>query len=276
MNPFVTLSIAGFDPTGGAGIVADIKTFTALGCYAIAAITANTAQNTQGVYGVAVVEASFLEKQLLLLDLPISAVKIGMLANTEIVTVIADYLKNSTTQNLVVDTPIYSSSGYRLLDQAAITILQQRIFPLATLITPNIPETTLLTGIEISSLVLMKEAARRLKSTGVEAVLVKGGHMETQSKSMDLLYDGRDFVLFETERLESRDVHGTGCTLSSAIAAFLAKGLPLLQAVKEAKSYISRAIACQIDLGQGAPLIDHFAATSVNRRIKITERVLHD
>lgn len=245
-----TLSIAGSDPSGGAGIQADLKTFSALGCYGMAVITALTAQNTKGVTGVESVPASFVREQLLAIfdDVAVHAVKIGMVADADIANVIADVLDEFRPDNIVLDPVMVATSGDALISRDAMDVLKERLIPLADVITPNIPEAEKLTK---KAVLDMEAAAQGLLSLGCRAALLKGGHLTHEDTSNDVLaYEG-GVQAFEAKRILTSNTHGTGCTLSSAIAANLAKGMDLLDAVGSAKTYLHEAIQAGGDLGVG-------------------------
>ena len=255
------LSIAGFDPSGGAGTLADIKTFAAFGCFGTGAVTSLTFQNTIAVFGVAHQSAQTLRAQIepVLADFEIAAVKIGMLPTHETIEVTADILEKYSLPNVVVDPVIRSTSGYDLTDAAAMQILIERIFPLARVVTPNMAEAERLTGLEVNDLDSMKRAAehiyrmcRKLPST----VLVKGGHLE--SEAADVLFDGCDFQILSAPKIPSRNTHGTGCTLSSAIAALLAQGCEVRESIERAKQYIVEALRTAPDIGHGNGPLNHF------------------
>jgi hydroxymethylpyrimidine/phosphomethylpyrimidine kinase len=261
------ISIAGFDPSGGAGVLADLKTFAAFGCYGTAAITSITSQNTVAVYGAYHSPADVLRAQIdpIISDFKIAAVKIGMLPNREIIEVVAETIERYSLQNIVLDPVISSTSGFKLIDETKILI--ERMFPLADVITPNIPEAELITGMKVKDTDEMKRAARALhelcgaQSDGGyrHAVLVKGGHLPNpHAEATDVLDDGREVHVFQAPRITTRDTHGTGCTLSSAIAALLAQGRAIPEAVRLAKRYLEAALRAAPKLGQGAGPLDHF------------------
>lgn len=256
------LSIAGSDPSGGAGIQADLKTFVALGCYGMAAITALTAQNTRGVQGVHVPPAAFVAKQIesIFDDIRVDAVKIGMLATADIANVVADALQRHRPRHIVLDPVMVATSGDPLLASDAISTIRTRLLPLASIVTPNIPETALLLGRAAArDLAGMSDAAVGLRALGARAVLVKGGHLGGES-SDDLLWNGTSRHVLSSPRVATRNSHGTGCTLSSAIAALLARHGDLHVAVSEAKRYITSALqsADQLEVGQGYGPVHHF------------------
>lgn len=258
------LTIAGSDSSGGAGIQADIKTITVHGLYAMSAVTALTAQNTTGVYGVEAVSPAFLKKQLdsIYTDIVPDAVKVGMLADEALVRVVAESLKAYGTKNLVVDTVMVSTSGSKLISSAAISLMQELLLPLATVITPNIPEAEVLSGISIHTRQDMQEAAQRIYAQlGSEtAVLVKGGHSKDMAD--DLLYwrseaGQMQCHWFEAQHIDNPNTHGTGCTLSSAIAVNLANGSTLAESIQNAKDYVTGAIRAGLNLGRGNGPLDH-------------------
>ncbi len=251
------LSIAGSDSCGGAGIQADIKTMTMNGVYAMSAVTALTAQNTVGVRAVREVSPEFLEQQIdaVFEDIFPDAVKVGMAASSELVCVIADRLKYHKANNVVVDPVMAASSGASLMKGEAVQALVTELFPLAILVTPNIPEAKIISGLSIEKKEDMFAAAKQIGDTYGCSVLIKGGHSINDAN--DLLYADGVFRLFEGKRISNSNTHGTGCTLSSAIAANLAKGYALDEAVKKAKEYISGVISAMLDLGHGSGPMDH-------------------
>jgi hydroxymethylpyrimidine/phosphomethylpyrimidine kinase len=257
------LTIAGSDSGGGAGIQADLKTFAALGCYGMSAVTALTAQNTVGVSGIHPVPPDFAAAQIsaVLEDIGADAVKIGMLYSAELIRVVAEQLRKFNARNIVLDPVMVAQSGDRLLRDDAVGAMTEVLMPLADVVTPNIPEAEVLLGRDIRSVEDMRRAARDLGRFGSRSILVKGGHREGDDSS-DLLYVCREdrFVTLTAERISSRNTHGTGCTLSSAIAARLARGDTLEDAVPRAKEYISRAIRAGSDytLGRGHGPVHHF------------------
>ena len=251
------LTIAGSDCSGGAGIQADIKTMTMNGVYAMSAITALTAQNTTGVSAISEVSGEFLARQLDMIfeDIPPDSVKIGMVSSAELIGVIAQRLRHFKAKNIVLDPVMVSTSGSKLLAPGAISVLTAELFPLARLITPNIPEAELLSSMEIRSEADMLAAAERIGYNYGCAVLLKGGHNVNDAN--DLLYSDGEVSWFKGRRINNPNTHGTGCTLSSAIAANLAKGYDLKEAVKLAKEYISGALEAMLDLGTGSGPMNH-------------------
>ena len=251
------LTIAGSDSSGGAGIQADIKTMMAHGVYAMSAITALTAQNTTGVFDIMEVTEEFLASELdsIFTDIYPDAVKTGMVSSSGLINVIAEKLKEYKAKNIVVDPVMVATSGAKLISDEAICTLKSELLPLATLITPNIPEAMVLSGLEIQSKEEMISAARIISETYNCAVLLKGGHQINDAN--DLLYDGKTYKWYLGKRIDNPNTHGTGCTLSSAIASNLAKGKSLDIAVFEAKSYISGALNAMLDLGKGSGPMNH-------------------
>ena len=251
------LTIAGSDSSGGAGIQADIKTMTLNGVYASSCITAITAQNTQGVRSVQEVDPEILRDQLDMVfeDIFPDAVKIGMVSSKTLIQVIAEALSRHKARKIVLDPVMVATSGARLMEEAALESLVKDLLPLADLITPNIPEGEILAGQEIKNSQDMEKMAKKIGEDYGVAVLLKGGHQV--STANDLLYDGEEITWFYGERVDNPNTHGTGCTLSSAIAANLAKGLSMEEAVKEAKAYITGCLRAGLDLGHGSGPLDH-------------------
>ena len=257
------LTIAGSDCSGGAGIQADIKTMTMHGVYAMSAITALTAQNTTGVAAIQETTPAFLQQQLdaIFEDIFPDAVKIGMVASGELVRVIVDRLRRYNAKNVVVDPVMVATSGASLMERNAEDTLVHELFPIADLVTPNIPEAQILSGMSIATGEAMEKAAKTIGDTYGCAVLLKGGHSIRDAN--DLLYANGELVWFTGKRINNPNTHGTGCTLSSAIAANLAKGFSLREAVQNAKDYISEALAARLDLGKGAgPMQHNFGITT--------------
>lgn len=251
------LTIAGSDSSGGAGIQADIKTMTANGVYAMSAVTALTAQNTTGVYGILESTPEFLASQLdcIFTDIFPDAVKTGMVSSTGLIEVIADKLKQYKAKNIVVDPVMVATSGSRLISQEAVDALKELLLPLATVLTPNIPEAEVLSGLTISGPADMEKAAQAIGEAYGCAVLCKGGH--DLNDANDLLWRDGTCKWFHGRRIDNPNTHGTGCTLSSAIASNLAKGYDLDTAVERAKAYLSGALAVMLDLGAGQGPMDH-------------------
>lgn len=251
------LTIAGSDPSGGAGIQADIKTITAHKMYAMSAITSLTAQNTTGVYGVADTEPEFVAQQLdcIFTDIVPDAVKIGMVSNSKIIGVIAEKLLQYDAVQIVADPVMVSTSGSRLLSEEALDVLVTNLLPLATVITPNIPEAEVLCGHTIETRDQMLQAGKAISQKLNTAVLIKGGHLD--GEAADLLYSEGDICWYEADRIDNPNTHGTGCTLSSAIACNLAAGRSLDESIRKAKEYLTGALKAGLDLGKGSGPLDH-------------------
>ena len=251
------LSIAGSDSCGGAGIQADIKTMTMNGVYAMSAITALTAQNTTGVRAISESAPDFLKQQIdaVFEDIYPDAVKIGMVSSVELIKVIAERLKFYGARNIVVDPVMVATSGSKLMKNDAVSTLTRELLPLATLVTPNIPEAEILSGMSISDKENMIKAAKQISENYGCAVLLKGGHSINDAN--DLLCANGEYRWFEGKRIVNPNTHGTGCTLSSAIAANLAKGYELADSVQRAKEYISGALGAMLDLGKGSGPMQH-------------------
>ncbi|MFV0466441.1 MAG: bifunctional hydroxymethylpyrimidine kinase/phosphomethylpyrimidine kinase [Lachnospiraceae bacterium] len=251
------LSIAGSDSCGGAGIQADLKTMTMNGVYAMSAITALTAQNTTGVRAIREVEPDFLKEQIdaVFEDIRPDAVKIGMVASSNLIEVIVERLLYYKAQNIVVDPVMVSTSGSSLMDPFALTVLLEKLLPMAKIITPNIAEAEILSGMVIHSETDMQCAAKKINKAHNCAVLLKGGHSVNDAN--DILFADNRAKWFMGERIKNPNTHGTGCTLSSAIASNLAKGFDLNESVLSAKNYISDALSAQLDLGHGAGPMNH-------------------
>ena len=256
------LTIAGSDSCGGAGIQADIKTMTMNGVYAMSAVTALTAQNTTGVTGIQEVTPDFLGMQLdaVFEDIFPDAVKIGMVSSSALIGVIADRLIRYKAKNIVVDPVMVATSGARLIEEEAIQTLKDRLLPLARVITPNIPEAGILADMTISSEADMEKAAEILLKRYGCAALVKGGHSVNDANDVLFSADSDQPVWFRSERINNPNTHGTGCTLSSAVASNLAKGYSLAESVNRAKAYLTGALAAMLDIGKGSgPLAHNFA-----------------
>jgi len=253
------LTIAGSDSGGGAGIQADIKAMSANGVYAMSVITAITAQNTEEVTDIFELPTSIIAAQIdaVFDDFEVAAVKTGMLSSTAVVELVAKMLKPQNVANLIVDPVMISKSGRALLKPEAIEAMKKLLFPLALVVTPNIHEAQLLSGIEIKSLADARRAAKVIHGFGCKHVLIKGGHLLAE-RATDLLYDGRFFNLFKGEFIDTPHTHGTGCTFASAIAAHLARGKPLTDAVQTAKTYLTEAIRHSLAIGHGTGPTNHF------------------
>jgi len=252
------LTIAGSDSGGGAGIQADLKTFSAFRVFGMSVITAVTAQNSVGVQGVENLPAAFVAQQLrsVLEDFGTDAAKCGMLSTASIIDAVADTLAARRIEKLVVDPVMVAKSGDPLLQADARAALADRILPLALVVTPNLPEAEVLAGMRVVEPEDMEEAARRIHAMGPRYVLVKGGHLK--GDATDLLWNGRDFTRFSTPRIDSTNTHGTGCTFSAAIAAGLARGQALGDSIRSAKAYVTRAIREGFQAGRGVGQLRHF------------------
>jgi hydroxymethylpyrimidine/phosphomethylpyrimidine kinase len=252
------LTIAGSDSGGGAGIQADLKTFTAYRVFGMSVITAVTAQNSVGVQGVEDLPPAFVAQQLrsVLSDMGADAAKCGMLSTAPIIEAVAETLGEHAIEKLVVDPVMVAKSGDALLRPDARRALMDRILPLALVVTPNLPEAEVLAGMRVEARPDMEEAARRIRALGPRYVLVKGGHLE--GDALDLLWNGREFTTFTAPRVESSSTHGTGCTFSAAIAAGLARSQALGDAIRDAKAYVTKAIREGFTLGKGVGQLRHF------------------
>jgi hydroxymethylpyrimidine/phosphomethylpyrimidine kinase len=252
------LTIAGSDSGGGAGIQADLKTFSAFRVFGMSVITAVTAQNSLGVQGVENLPPAFVAQQMrsVLSDFGADAAKCGMLSTAPIIEAVAATLGEHPVEKLVVDPVMVAKSGDPLLEAGARRALVTRILPLALVVTPNLPEAEVLAGIPVAARADMEEAARRIHRLGPRHVLVKGGHLK--GEAVDLLWDGRNITAFTAPRVDSPNTHGTGCTFSAAIAAGLARGRPLGDAIREAKAYVTRAIRDGFTAGRGVGQLRHF------------------
>lgn len=251
------LTIAGSDSSGGAGIQADIKTMTLNGVFAMSAITAMTAQNTRGVTAIQEASPDFLEKELdaIFTDIFPDAVKIGMVSSKDLIEVIAKKLKQYGAKNIVVDPVMVATSGSKLLKDDAIDTLKEKLFSLADILTPNIPEAEILAGFDIKTIEDMQKAAKEISEKYKSATLLKGGHYLNDAN--DYLYFDGEGVWFYGKRIETENTHGTGCTLSSAIASNFAKGYDMKNSVKKAKEYISKALESGLNLGEGSGPMNH-------------------
>jgi hydroxymethylpyrimidine/phosphomethylpyrimidine kinase len=272
-TPLVILTIAGFDPSSGAGVTADIKTIAAHGCYGVACITALTVQSTAGVRGVHTVDPELVTETLteLVADVDIAAVHIGMLGTGEIVKALSDFLENRARKarlpNVVLDPILKASSGADLLDASGVKLLTEKLIPLADVVTPNIDEAAALTGLKVTDIEEMKAAAARLHELGCPAVVVTGGHLE---KATDLLSlktaQGIEYEVFKAERQRSNSTHGTGCAFATAMACHLALGRGLAEAALLAKTYVTAAISYGHDLGRGTGPLHHLYRLGQQRR----------
>lgn len=253
-----TLTIAGSDSSGGAGIQADLKTFCAIGTYGMSVITAITAQNTQGVFGVEELSSKIIKDQIKAVceDIMPKAIKIGMVSSPEIIKDIVDSLERYPCKYLVVDPVMISKSGYSLLRPEAKDNLIKYLIPKAYIVTPNIPEAEEISNINISTLEDMKEAGKTILSLGAKYALIKGGHLE--GDCVDVLIGENTFEVFKCERINRKNTHGTGCTISSAITSYLALGYDIVESVKLSKEYITEAIRYSFDIGHGVGPVHHF------------------
>ncbi|MEO8072567.1 MAG: bifunctional hydroxymethylpyrimidine kinase/phosphomethylpyrimidine kinase [Acidobacteriota bacterium] len=253
----VCLTIAGLDPSGGAGIIADIKTFTAFGCFATAAVTSVTFQNTTGVFGAVHQTAETVRGQIepVIEDFEVAALKTGMMPTQEIIEEVARLVQFGKMKNFVVDPVVRSTSGFDLIDDEALKTLIEKLFPLADIVTPNLPEAERITNIKIENEKDIERAARIMQNYGAKAVLIKGGHFLTaeggRRKAKDFLFEGDEFQTFEAKFIETNATHGTGCTLAAAITANLALGKSLGEAVEIAKKFVTEAIRAAPNLGHG-------------------------
>ncbi|MGD0278608.1 MAG: bifunctional hydroxymethylpyrimidine kinase/phosphomethylpyrimidine kinase [Smithella sp.] len=261
MEPFKVICAGGSDSSGGAGIQADLKAVIARGCWGLSVITALTAQNTKGVSGIYPVTPAFVGRQLdtVLKDIGVDALKTGMLPTEEIVHIVAKKIKKYKITKVVVDPVMIAKGGKNLMSGKARTSLVKNLLPLAFAVTPNIPEAEVLTKMKITSIALMKEAAVKIHRMGVKNVLIKGGHPpgNKRSDAVDILYDG-SFYEFSSPRINSRDTHGTGCTFASALAAGIARGENIVEAVWQAKILITAAIENAVNLGKGYGSVNAF------------------
>ena len=255
------LTIAGSDPSGGAGVQADLKTFAALGVYGFSALSEVIAENSSKVFRVAPVNPGLVAAQIeaVATERKPDAIKIGALGTAAIVEAVAKSIVERRLAAPVVDPVLFSSSGTRLLNRTAEAGLIKEIFPIARVVTPNVPEASMLTGIDIHTASDVREAARHMAKMGARAVVIKGGHLSPDSDATDLLYDGRRFVALKAARIRS-EAHGTGCAFSAAIAAHLARGRDLESAVRGAKQFVTLALERSFKFGRGRALLDHFAA----------------
>lgn len=258
------LTIAGSDSGGGAGIQADLKAFTAFGVYGMSALAALTAQNTVEVTGIHAVPLDFLARQIdaVMTDIGADAAKTGMLASPPIVELVAAKVREHRIERLVVDPVMVAKSGQTLLAAEAEAAVREVLLPVAFVATPNIPEAEVLTGLHITGLEGMREAAVQLHERGVRWAIVKGGHLPDEQESVDIVFDGHSFTELRAPRFETKNTHGTGCTFSAAIAAGLALGLPPLTAIRRAKRYVTRAIETSLALGKGHGPTNHLVGVT--------------
>ena len=261
------LTIAASDSSGGAGIQADLKTIALMGGFGMSAITALTAQNTTGVKKIHKVPVSFIAKQIdtVILDLGVDAVKTGMLVGAKVIETVSHKLSAHHITKIIVDPVMMAKNSVTLLAKEAHSSLKRELIPLAFLVTPNLYETSILTGKRIEKISQMKEASKKIYQMGAKNVLVKGGHLK--GKPIDILYNGKEFYEFETERIETKNTHGTGCTFSAAIATEIAKGIPITQAVKNAKDFITTSIRFSLELGKGYGPVNPYASFIHNQEV---------
>jgi hydroxymethylpyrimidine kinase/phosphomethylpyrimidine kinase len=268
-TPPVALTIAGLDPSGGAGVVADVKTFTAFGCFACAAVTSLTFQNTVEVGGAAHQTAETLRAQVLpvVADFSVAAWKTGMIPTRAVIAEVARLARETSLRSapLVVDPVVRSTSGFDLIDDDALDALKLELLPLARVVTPNAPEAERVTGLKVEDEAGMRRAARLMREMGARAVLVKGGHL-AGGEAIDVLDDAGEVTIFRAPRVETTATHGTGCTLAAAIAACLARGLSLTDAVGAAKRFVTEAIRLAPRLGHGSSPIQHDIAVEFTPR----------
>lgn len=252
------LTIAGSDSSGGAGIQADLKTFSALGVYGMTVITAITAQNTCGVMDIRELDTEILRSQIdaIFTDIEVDAVKIGMLSNSDIIETVSKSLAEYSYNKIVLDTVMISKSGSYLLKNEAVAALKELLIPKALVVTPNLHEATALVGFSVEDLKAMEQAAIKIFNMGAKNVVVKGGHLA--GDPCDILFDGDKMIYFKNKRIDTKNTHGTGCTFSSAIAAEVAKGKNVKEAVEIAKEYITKAIENSFSLGKGVGPTNHF------------------
>ena len=271
-SPPILLTIGGFDPSCGAGIAADLKTFAAYGCYGVAAITSLTVQNTQGVEAVHNTPSAELRAQLDVLakDCEIAAVKIGMLGNRGNAVAVGEFLDAHKFALVVHDPVMKSSSGAELLDAGGVKYIATELLKKANVITPNVPEAEVLTGLEIKDLAAMEAASRKLVEMGAHSVIVKGGHME---RAVDVVFDGNEIVQLGGDKVKTEHTHGTGCTFASALLAQLAAGRSLIEAATLAKAYVTKAIEKGYPIGKGLVPLDHFYRLKIEPLARGTHEV---
>jgi len=252
------LTIAGSDSGAGAGIQADLKTFSALGVYGLSVITSVTAQNTQGVIGIEDLSLEIVDKQLEVIfsDIRVDAIKIGMVSKEDIIKIISENLQKRNCKNIILDPVMISETGHSLLAKEAVDSLLNDLCPLSFLITPNLPEAEAILDQNINTVKEMKKAAKKIYNFGTENVLLKGGHLK--GEAIDILFDGHDFFEYNVKRINTKNTHGTGCTYSSAIAAYIARGYKLPEAIDKAKKYITKALKYSIDIGKGSGTPNRF------------------
>ncbi len=260
------MSIAGLDPSGGAGLAADLKTIASFRCHGAGALTAITVQNAKGVQSIQPVAPDLLASQVraIVADADVRAVKVGMLGNAGLVREVAQLIEQLRLPNVVLDPVLCSTSGFDLLDQEGRELLRNQLLHKAEVVTPNLSEAASLTGRSVGNLAEMKEAARELHRMGARHVVVKGGHLP--DRAVDVLFDGEDFALFDSSRIAVSGAHGLGCTFSSALACGLARGFPMVQALEDGKRYVAATLAAGARGQNGNPLLDHGAAWDGGKR----------
>tara|TARA_Y100000816_G_C25978789_1_gene510955 strand:+ start:76 stop:888 length:813 start_codon:yes stop_codon:yes gene_type:complete len=263
------LIIAGSDSSGGAGIQADIKTVTALGGYAMTAITAVTAQNTTGVKSVFPISPQEIKNQILFTskDIRPDAIKIGMLNSSEVINVVSSSLNRIKTKKIILDPVMVAKGGFKLINEKAIKTLKNKLIRKVTLITPNIPEAEVLTGLKIKGLKDMIKAAKKLSKMGVKNILIKGGHSTNQIMS-DVLLNGKKLIIFNNTRIKTKNTHGTGCTLSTAIATFFTCGKTLIKSCELGIKYVNHSIKSNLNYGKGHGPINHLSSINIDRKFK--------
>lgn len=252
------LTIAGSDSSGGAGIQADLKTFSAHEVFGMSIITAVTAQNTKGVFAIQDISPDIIQKQIEVIfeDIDVDGIKIGMVSQIDTIEAIAKALSQYPIKNVVLDPVMVSKSGFHLLQAKSKDALIKQLLPIATIVTPNLPEAEVITGLKVETIKEMEEAAKIIYQMGPKYILMKGGHLE--GDAMDILYDGKEFTYYNVARIHTNNTHGTGCTLSAAIAANLGKGFTAEESVNKAKDYITTAIEKSFSIGQGVGPVHHF------------------
>ena len=258
------LTIAGSDSGGGAGIQADLKTFAAFGAYGMSVLTAVTAQNTVGVFGVEELSPAFVGAQIdaVMQDIGTDAAKTGMLGSAPVVALVAAKTREYRIANLVVDPVMMAKSGDPLLSEDAQSSVRELLLPVSLVVTPNAPEAEALTGIRVDGLPAMREAAVRLHAMGARWVVIKGGHLPFEGEAIDVVYDGRQFIELRARRYATKNTHGTGCTFAAAIAASLARGAEPIEAIRRGKAYVSRAIETSLALGRGHGPTNHLVGVT--------------
>jgi len=256
------LTIAGWDPSAGAGVAADLKTIAAFHHYGVGVITSVTAQNTQGVQAIYDLPMEFIAQQIesLTSDIEIHAVKVGMLGTIRAANIVASLIQTLKLPNVVVDPVLKSSTGTALMERKGIPVLKEKLVPLAAVVTPNMEEASTLSGIRVTDVRTMKEAARAIVKAGAKAAVVTGGHLG--SRAIDVLYDGQRFSVYDSTKISTTNTHGVGCTFATAIACLLARGAPLPEAVDEAKRYVARAMNHPYRIGKGEGPLMHLSSTA--------------